>query len=72
MGLWLSVFPTVETLIAQALALVLVLGSYFGARARPATRAVAIPAEPSSSTSPATPRTLSHTARHRAFHPHNL
>lgn len=29
MGLWFSVFPTVETLIGQALALLLVLGSYF-------------------------------------------
>jgi high-affinity iron transporter len=28
-GLWLSVFPTVETLAAQALAAALVLGSYF-------------------------------------------
>lgn len=29
MGLWFSVFPTVETLVGQALALLLVLGSYF-------------------------------------------
>jgi high-affinity iron transporter len=29
MGLWFSIFPTVETLTAQVLALVLVLGSYF-------------------------------------------
>jgi len=29
MGLWLSVFPTIETLTAQALAFILVLGSYF-------------------------------------------
>jgi high-affinity iron transporter len=29
MGLWFSIFPTVETLIGQAIALVLVLGSYF-------------------------------------------
>ena len=29
MSLWLSIFPTVETLTAQALALVVVLGSYF-------------------------------------------
>ena len=36
MGLWFSVFPTVETLTAQVLALLLVLGSYFGARQRPA------------------------------------
>ncbi|MEP7064719.1 MAG: FTR1 family protein [Gemmatimonadota bacterium] len=32
MGLWLSVFPTVETLVAQTLAAVIVLGSYFIAR----------------------------------------
>jgi high-affinity iron transporter len=32
MGLWFSIFPTVETLAAQALAAVLVLGSYFVAR----------------------------------------
>jgi high-affinity iron transporter len=35
MGLWFSFFPTVETMVAQALALVLVIGSYFGARQRP-------------------------------------
>jgi high-affinity iron transporter len=34
MGLWFSVFPTVETLVAQVLAAVLVIGSYFLARAR--------------------------------------
>jgi len=32
MGLWFSVFPTVETLAAQAVAGILVLGSYFVAR----------------------------------------
>ncbi|MFZ0661243.1 MAG: FTR1 family protein [Acidobacteriaceae bacterium] len=32
MGLWFSVFPTVETMAAQALAAVAVLGSYFMAR----------------------------------------
>ncbi len=32
MGLWFSLFPTVETLGAQALAAVIVLGSYFVAR----------------------------------------
>jgi high-affinity iron transporter len=31
-GLWFSVFPTVETLAAQAIAGMLVIGSYFGAR----------------------------------------
>ena len=34
MGLWFSVFPTVETLIAQFLAAVLVVGSYFATRLR--------------------------------------
>jgi high-affinity iron transporter len=32
MGLWFSIFPTVETLAAQAVAAVLVLGCYFVAR----------------------------------------
>jgi high-affinity iron transporter len=32
MGLWFSVFPTVETLTAQALAGLLVLGSYITAQ----------------------------------------
>jgi high-affinity iron transporter len=32
MGLWFSVFPTVQTLVAQALAALLVIGSYFAAR----------------------------------------
>jgi high-affinity iron transporter len=31
-GLWFSVFPTVQTLVAQGLALLLVVGSYFAAR----------------------------------------
>ena len=34
MGLWFSVFPSVETLTAQIIAAVLVLGSYFAARPR--------------------------------------
>jgi high-affinity iron transporter len=33
-GLWFSVFPTVETLGAQAVAAILVLGSYVMARRR--------------------------------------
>lgn len=33
-GLWFSIFPTVETLSAQALACLLVVGSYFFARSR--------------------------------------
>src|SRR2546430_4256970 len=32
MGLWFAVFPTVETLVAQAIAAVLVIGSYYAAR----------------------------------------
>jgi high-affinity iron transporter len=32
MGLWLAVFPTVETIIAQLIAGVLVIGSYYAAR----------------------------------------
>jgi len=32
MGMWFSVFPTYETLIAQAIAAVLVVGSYYAAR----------------------------------------
>jgi len=32
MGMWLSVFPTVETLAAQTVATLLVAGSYFAAR----------------------------------------
>jgi high-affinity iron transporter len=31
-GLWFSVFPTVQTLVAQGIALVVVVGSYFAAR----------------------------------------
>jgi len=52
LGLWLAVFPTVETLVAQALASLLVVGSYVVAEElkvraperrgeRPATRAEA-------------------------------
>jgi len=32
MGMWFAVFPTYETLIAQGIAAVVVIGSYFGAR----------------------------------------
>ena len=32
LGLWFAVFPTVETLVAQVIAAVLVIGSYFAAR----------------------------------------
>ena len=36
LGLWFSIFPTVETLTAQSLAAVLVVGSYFLARGKAA------------------------------------
>jgi high-affinity iron transporter len=32
MGVWFSIFPTVETLLAQLLAAILVIGSYYAAR----------------------------------------
>jgi hypothetical protein len=32
MGLWFAIFPTVETLVAQLIAAVLVIGSYYAAR----------------------------------------
>ena len=38
LGIWLSVFPSVETLTAQALAAMLVIGSYVAARPRTAIR----------------------------------
>ena len=41
MGLWFAVFPTVETLVAQALAVFLVLGSYVTVRLRDRPRAQA-------------------------------
>jgi high-affinity iron transporter len=31
-GMWFAVFPTVETMIAQLIAAILVIGSYYGAR----------------------------------------
>ncbi|HXE42252.1 MAG TPA: hypothetical protein VN516_04425, partial [Candidatus Baltobacteraceae bacterium] len=31
-GMWFAVFPTVQTLVAQAIAAILVVGSYFAAR----------------------------------------
>jgi high-affinity iron transporter len=32
LGLWFAIFPTYETLIAQGLAAIVVVGSYFAAR----------------------------------------
>jgi high-affinity iron transporter len=34
MGVWFAVYPTVETLVAQLLAAILVIGSYYAARRR--------------------------------------
>lgn len=45
LGLWLSVFPTVETLAAQGIAAVIVLGSYFLAR-RDVFRTLITPDDP--------------------------
>jgi high-affinity iron transporter len=39
MGVWFSIFPTVETLLAQLLAAILVIGSYYAARRRVASAA---------------------------------
>src|SRR5207249_4715937 len=35
MGLWFGISPTVETLLAQAIAALIVIGSYVAARHRP-------------------------------------
>jgi high-affinity iron transporter len=43
MGVWFSIFPTVETLVAQLLAAILVIGSYYAAR-RQASQASKLPA----------------------------
>jgi high-affinity iron transporter len=69
MGTWFSVFPNVETLAAQLIALVLVLGSYVAAQylrvwrprrrgERPARRAVTPPAAPSKQSAAASAPTL--------------
>jgi high-affinity iron transporter len=46
LGMWFAVFPTYETLIAQGLAAVLVIGSYFVARRMGATTDPEIASEP--------------------------
>ena len=43
-GVWLSIFPTVETLAAQALAAALVIGSYFAASRQSPAPAAPVPA----------------------------
>src|SRR5437667_3932794 len=45
LGMWFAVFPTYETLIAQGLAAVLVIGSYYAARHMGATTDAAIAPE---------------------------
>src|SRR5947199_5515142 len=45
MGLWFAVFSTVETLVAQLIAAVLVVGSYFAARRFGGTSTGSAPAE---------------------------
>jgi high-affinity iron transporter len=59
-GLWFAVFPTVEGLVAQALAAALVLGSYFGAEywrvKRPRRRAEATAASTAPILDPDAPR----------------
>jgi high-affinity iron transporter len=51
-GLWLAVFPTVESLAAQALAAALVIASYYGAEyvrvRRPRARGEAVARRPAS------------------------
>ena len=39
MGVWFAIYPTVETLVAQLLAAILVIGSYYAARRRVASPA---------------------------------
>lgn len=46
MGLWFAVFPTYETLLAQAFAAVLVIGSYYAARRVTGSKDVEEAAEP--------------------------
>jgi len=46
MGMWFAVFPTYETLIAQAIAATVVVGSYFAARHVRAVSEHEIPPEP--------------------------
>jgi high-affinity iron transporter len=46
LGMWFAVFPTYETLIAQGLAALLVVGSYFAARRMGATSDPGIAPEP--------------------------
>jgi high-affinity iron transporter len=55
MGVWFSVFPTIETLLAQAGAALLVLGSYFVANWRSAARRQSLLDEPEKQVLPETP-----------------
>jgi len=46
MGTWFAVFPTVETLIGQALALLFVVGPFMWVRAKVRRRVIAEPSCP--------------------------
>jgi high-affinity iron transporter len=46
LGMWFAVFPTYETLLAQALAAILVVGSYYAARHVGGTTDEVVPPEP--------------------------
>ena len=49
LGMWLAVFPTYETLVAQGLAAIVVVGSYYAARHMGATAVAEVAAEPDAS-----------------------
>ena len=46
MGMWFAIFPTVETLVAQAIAAIVVIGSYYAARRMGREAAAAVAASP--------------------------
>jgi high-affinity iron transporter len=45
MGLWFAVFPTAETLVAQAIAAAIVIGSYYLAREQAGASQLSLPAD---------------------------
>ncbi len=59
-GMWFAVFPTYETMIAQAIAALLVIGSYYAARRLRGTA----PNESSDSTNAVAPRSAAKIVRH--------
>jgi len=46
MGMWFAIFPTMETLVAQAIAAIVVIGSYYAARRMGREAAAAVAASP--------------------------